>query len=63
MVQGSGAEGKAQAKRKTAKEISACFCVSGMLPQGLGIHPHLKAVRSNLSLAISKGSGGSGYLH
>jgi hypothetical protein len=31
MVQGSGAEGKAQAKRKTAKEISACFCVSGYL--------------------------------
>ena len=31
--------------------------------KALEIHPHLEAVRHNLSLAISGGSGGSGYLH
>ncbi len=39
------------------EEAAVCF------RKALEIHPHLKAVRSNLSLAISKGSGGSGYLH
>ncbi len=31
--------------------------------KALDIHPHMKAIRHNLSLAISQGSGGSGYLH
>ena len=31
--------------------------------KALNIHPHMKGIRHNLSLAISQGSGGSGYLH
>ncbi len=38
-------------------EAAVCF------RKALDIHPHMKAVRHNLSLAISHGSGGSGYLH
>ncbi len=38
-------------------EATVCF------RKALDIHPHIKAVRYNLSLAISQGSGGSGYLH
>ncbi len=38
-------------------EAAVCF------RKALEIHPHLEAVHSNLSLAISEGSGGSGYLH
>ncbi len=38
-------------------EAAVCF------RKALGIHPQMKAVRHNLSLAISQGSGGSGYLH
>lgn len=38
-------------------EAAICF------RRALEIHPHLEAVRYNLSLAISAGSGGSGYLH
>ncbi len=38
-------------------EAAVCF------RKALDIHPHMKAVRHNLSLAISQGSGGSGYLH
>ncbi len=38
-------------------EAAVCF------RKALEIHPHMKAVRHNLSLAISHGSGGSGYLH
>ncbi len=38
-------------------EAAVCF------RKALEINPHMEAVRSNLSLAISEGSGGSGYLH
>jgi tetratricopeptide (TPR) repeat protein len=38
-------------------EAAVCF------RKALDIHPHMKAVRHNLSLAASQGSGGSGYLH
>ena len=38
-------------------EAAVCF------RKALDIHPHMKAVRHNLSLATSQGSGGSGYLH
>lgn len=38
-------------------EAAVCF------RKALEIHPYLEAVCHNLSLAISEGSGGSGYLH
>ena len=38
-------------------EAAICF------RRALEIHPHMESVRSNLSLAISMSSGGSGYLH
>ena len=38
-------------------EAAVCF------RRALEIHPHMQAVRQNLSLATSQGSGGSGYLH
>ena len=38
-------------------EAAICF------RKALEINPHMQAVRSNLSLALSHGSGGSGYLH
>jgi tetratricopeptide (TPR) repeat protein len=39
------------------EEAAVCF------RKALEIHPHLEAVSSNLSRAISEGSRGSGYLH
>lgn len=33
------------------------------LRRALEINPHMEAVRFNLTLALSRGSGGSGYLH
>ncbi len=38
-------------------EAAICF------RKALEINPHMGAVRSNLSFALSQGSGGSGYLH